>query len=124
MRKLILLLLVLVASCSTSRGGTELNPSRCGSSLVRVMVENQSWQDYRIYDGERRRLGYVSGKSEYEMTQCWSGGESRYILIRPLAGDFYPVQVDGFSPHGGDQTLFIHIGISPAFSYAYAIQQR
>jgi len=82
----LLVLCVLSVSCAARQDDVFRNDDQ----TVRIEVLNLNWSDATLWvhrDGDRRRLGIVSGKGEGDFEVTWRGSYRMQLEIDLLAGD-------------------------------------
>ncbi len=106
------ILLVLGTSACAGRTGAEGGTWAAGdaerSETVRLTVTNQNFSDARIYarwNGERRRLGIVTGNRSETFTLDWRPGATLRIEVDFVAGGSFVS--DGITSWPGDSWEFI-----------------
>jgi hypothetical protein len=88
----IILLILAVSGCGGLSGGetrTGWDVGSSGDQTVQLQVSNHNFKDARIYvlwDGERRRLGMVTGNSSETFRVQWRPGATLRIEVDFVAG--------------------------------------
>jgi hypothetical protein len=108
---LALVLALATAGCASfsgeeTRSGWDVGGDR--RETVRLTVTNQNFSDARVYalwNGERRRLGLVTGNSSQTFTMDWRPGATLRIEVDFVAGGSFVSE--GISSWPGETWEFI-----------------
>lgn len=115
-------LVVLLALLGTLSACQALQPGS-DTSCRAVLVENQGYDDLRVYI-QGRRVGVVRGYRQEELKLCGALDMSTGRLnveLRPLAGRAYGIRWSGGGLVTQDQGIYVKVGHMPAFSFARAL---
>lgn len=108
---LALALTLVTAGCASFAGGESRSGWDVGGEgreTVSLRVSNQNFSDARVYalwNGERRRLGLVTGNSSQTFTMDWRPGATLRIEVDFVAGGSFVSE--GISSWPGESWEFI-----------------
>ena len=108
---LAMLVTLVAAGCASFAGGESRSGWDVGGEgreTVSLRVSNQNFSDARVYalwNGERRRLGLVTGNSSQTFTMNWRPGATLRIEVDFVAGGSFVSE--GISSWPGESWEFI-----------------